>query len=51
MTVKQIITFSYILGRLEGLAEGLEDKQKDYLLDTCEMLTDFSDGLLDEDGK
>lgn len=46
MTLKQISTLHYILGRLEGLAEGLENEnQQQYLLDTCEIL----DGLLREE--
>lgn len=46
-SVKQISTLNYILGRLEGLAEGLEENQQQYLLDTCEIL----DGLLREEMK
>lgn len=46
MTIKQICTLHYILGRLEGIAEGLGEQnhqdQQQYLLDTCELL----DGLL-----
>ena len=48
MTLKQICTLNYILGRLEGIAEGLGEQnhqdQQQYLLDTCELL----DGLLRE---
>ena len=47
MTLKQITTLHYILGRLEGLAEGLEQNQQTYLLDTCETL----DELLREEMK
>lgn len=48
MTLKQISTLHYILGRLEGLAEGLKDQNKTtYLLDTCEIL----DELLREETK
>lgn len=47
MTLKQISTLHYILGRLEGLAEGLEKDQQTYLLDTCETL----DELLREEMK
>lgn len=49
MTIKQICTLHYILGRLEGIAEGLGEQnhqdQQQYLLDTCELL----DGLLREE--
>lgn len=39
MTVEQICTLNYILGRIEGIAEGLGDQnQQQYLLDTCELL-------------
>lgn len=41
MTLKQITTLHYILGRLEGLAEGLEQNQQQYLLDTCELLDEL----------
>ena len=42
MTLKQISTLHYILGRLEGLAEGLENEnQQQYLLDTCEILDEL----------
>ena len=41
MTLKQITTLHYILGRLEGLAEGLEQSQRTYLLDTCELLDEL----------
>ena len=45
MTTKQICTLHYILGRLEGVAEGLgeqnhQDSQQ-YILDTCEMLDEL----------
>lgn len=48
MTLKQISTLHYILGRLEGLAENMVNQnQKTYLLDTCEIL----DELLREEEK
>lgn len=41
MTLKQITTLHYILGRLEGLSESLEQNQQQYLLDTCELLDEL----------
>ena len=41
MTLKQISTLYYILGRLDGLVEGLEQNQQQYLLDTCKMLDEL----------
>lgn len=45
MTIKQISTLNYILGRLEGFAEGLTPEQQTYLIDTCELLI----GVLEEE--
>lgn len=42
MTLKQISTLHYILGRLEGMAENMVNQnQKTYLLDTCELLDEL----------
>lgn len=39
MTLKQISTLHYILGRMEGMAEGINNqRQQQYLQDICKRL-------------
>ena len=50
MTMKQISRLNYILGRIEGIASGVEGDAKDALLDTAEWLDEFISEAEVEDG-